>query len=394
MTTAPISVDSDIDLFTDEALDNPFPLYKTLRDMGPATHLTAHDIWFLSRYDVVREALGDWETFSSAAGPGLNPVINEAWAHAIIAVDPPVHTKLRKLFTDRLGPRQLRPLAETIDQRADELADRLVEMGEFDGVTDLAEDLPVNVIMDLVGWPADERAKLLDFAAGSFDCCGPQNERMANAMPKLAGSVEYVTEMFDSRQLAPGTFGATIADAAYEGEISKDDALGLLLAYVVAAFDTTINAMSTGTWLFAQHPDQWQKLRDDPSKVPAAFNEIIRLESPIQYFSRTTTRDVDLGEGVVIPEDSRVLHSYGSANRDERHYENPDVFDIDRNPMDHLGFGLGNHGCAGQNLARLEALAVFKALVPRVRGFELTGEPVRALNNVTRGFASVPVRIS
>ena len=89
-----------------------------------------------------------------------------------------------------------------------------------------------------------------------------------------------------------------------------------------------------------------------------------------------------------------MLHSYGSANRDERHYENPDVFDVDRNPMDHLGFGLGNHGCAGQNLARLEALAVFKALVPRVRGFELTGEPVRALNNVTRGFASVPVRIS
>lgn len=394
MTLVNSVLESDVDLFTDEALDNPYPIYKDLRDRGPATYLSRYGLWFLSRYDQVRTALTDWETFSSAQGAGLNPVINEAWSDAIICVDPPIHDTYRKLFTERLGPRQLKPITDTIDARADELADRLCARGEFDGVTDLAHDLPVNVIMDLVGWPESERANLLEFAEGSFDCCGPENARMQAAMPKLAGSVEYVTEIYESKKLAPGTFGYTIAEAADRGEITKDAAVGLLLAYVVAAFDTTINAISTGVWLFSQHPDQWDIVRENPALIPAAVNEVLRFESPIQYFSRVTTREVDLGDGVVIPSGARVLHSYGAANRDERHYVDPDAFLVTRNPVDHLGFGAGVHGCAGQGLARLEAHAVLRALAGRIRRIELAGAPVRSLNNVTRGFASVPLRVS
>lgn len=394
MTTFAVDVDDDVDLFETANLDDPFPQYHRLRDIGPAVHLGKYDIWFLARYDQVRAALSDWQTFSSADGAGLNPIINEAWSDAVICVDPPVHTQMRKLFTDRLGPKQLKPLSDTIDARAKELVERLVARREFDAVHDLAEDLPVNVIMDLVGWPESERESLLDYAAGSFDCCGPENERMQAALPKLVGSVEYVTGIYDSRRMAPGSFGYTIQQAADDGEISKDAAIGLLLAYVVAAFDTTINAISSGMYLFAQNPDQWSALRANPALVPSALNEILRFESPIQYFSRVTTRDVDLGEGVVIPEGSRVLHSYGSANRDERHFPDPDRFDVTRNPMDHLAFGAGNHACAGQNLARLEALAVLRALVENVSTIELAGQPIRALNNVTRGFASLPVRVS
>jgi cytochrome P450 len=394
MTTTHVSIDSDIDLFTDEALHDPFPLYRELRDRGPATYLTSHGVWLLSRYDEVRAALTDWKTFSSAEGAGLNPVINEAWSDAVICVDPPVHTQMRKLFMERLGPRQLKPIAATIDERADQLAESLIARGSFDGVADLANDLPVNVIMDLVGWPETERDRLLEFAAGSFDCCGPQNERMQASMPKLAASVEYVTEIFDSKRLAPGTFGYTIAEAADQGEISKDAAIGLLLAYVVAAFDTTINAIGSGMWLFAQNAEQWKLLRADPSLAPAAVNEILRMESPIQFFSRVTTREVELSGGVTIPAGARVLHSYGAANRDERHFPDPDRFDIRRNPVDHIAFGAGNHGCAGQSLARLEANAVFQAMAKRVGTVELAGEPVRALNNVTRGFSAVPLRTS
>ncbi|WP_052425131.1 cytochrome P450 [Streptomyces fulvoviolaceus] len=128
--------------------------------------------------------------------------------------------------------------------------------------------------------------------------------------------------------------------------------------------------------------------------APSALNEIVRIESPVQVFSRVTTRDVDLGEEVVIPSGARVLHSYGAANRDKRHFPDPDRFDITRNPVDHLGFGYGNHGCAGQGLARLEVHAVLKAMAARVQRIELAGEPVPALSNITRGFRNLPVRVS
>jgi len=276
---------SDIDFFADSALENPYPLYRTLRDTAPAVYLTRYQVWFTGRYDSVRAALGNWQTYSSAHGIGLNPIINAAWANALICVDPPVHSELRKLFTERLSPRHLKPVEATIDRRANELAERLVERGRFDAVTHLAHDLPVNVI------------------------------------------------------------------------------------------------------------EEWERLRTDTSLIERAFHEIVRIESPIQNFSRVATKDVDVGDGVVIPRGARVIVSYGSANRDERHFDEPERFDVMRRRIDHLGFGLGNHACAGQGLARLEAHAVFRARAPRVRHFELTGEPIRALNNITRGFSHLPARI-
>ena len=394
MAPIPIGLTSDVDLFSDEVLEQPYDCYKALRDLGPAAYLRRHDVWFLGRYEEVRTALSDWGTYSSVQGIGLNPVINEAWANALICVDPPAHTELRRLVTERLGPRHLAPIADTIDRRANELADRLVEMGEFDAVADLAHDLPINVIMDLVGWPDEVRPDLLDLAAGSFDCCGPQNSRMSASMPKLGLMFELVNNVYEAGTLAPGGFGSTIADAARSGQISKDTAIGMLFGYVVAAFDTTINAIASGAWLFAANPGQWDALRAEPALANRAFNEIIRLESPIQHFSRVATREVGLGENAVIPAGARVIVSYASANRDERRYLDPDRFDLARAELDHLAFGVGVHGCAGQSLARLEGHAVFKALARRTRVIEVAGEPGRALNNMTRGFSHLPVRLN
>jgi len=392
MTTAAHPA-SDVDLFTDEALADPYPHYKALRDLGPAVHLTRHDLWFVCRYEQVRAALGDWRTFSSARGIGLNDDFNGAWDGALIHQDPPSQTQQRKLFTERLSPRALRSVAENIDRRAEELAATLVGRGDFDAVTDLAQDLPIHVIMDLIGWPQKGRDQLLDMAAGWFDSGGPAGARTSAAEPKVQALMAYLSEVVAKEDLVPGGFGWSVLEAHKRGEIPVEGATGLLAGYVVAAFDTTVSVISSGVWLFARHPEQWEALRGEPALVPAAFNEIVRMESPIQVFSRVTTRDVDLGEGVVIPAGARVVHSYGSANRDERHYTDPDHFDIRRNPLDHLGFGFGNHACAGQGLAKLEAHAVFKALATRVERIELTGEPVRALNNITRGFSSLPVRI-
>ena len=392
MKTIPASLRSDLDLFDDRALEDPYPLYRELRDIGPAAYLERHECWFIGRHEELRRSLGDWQTYSSASGIGLNPVINHAWANALICVDPPIHTRMRTFINERLSPRALRPVEDIIDQRANELADRLVKRPGFDAVTDLAHELPVNVIMDLIGWPEEVRGLLLEMAEGSFNACGPANERMRGALPRLEAMMGLIAGVYDAGTLAPRGFGSTIADAARRGEISRDAAIGLLAGYVVAAFDTTINGIASGVWLFATHPDQWDRMRAEPLLVTRAFNEILRMESPIQNFSRVTTRDVGMSEGIVIPAGSRVIVSYAAANRDERHFENPECFDIKRSRVDHLAFGFGNHGCAGQGLARLEAHSVFKALARRVTKFELTGAPVRQLNNITRGFAHLPAR--
>ena len=393
MAAVPRHLRSSVDLFADEVLEQPYAAFRELRELGPAAFLEREGVWFLGRFSVVRDALGDWKSFSSGQGIGLNAAINSAWANALICVDPPAHTAMRKLITDRIGPTHLKPIEDTIDRRANELVDRLVGRGRFDAVMELAHDLPVNILMDLIGWPPEVRSRLLELSDGSFDTCGPENARMRAGMLKVDEMMRTIAEIYDSGALTPGGFGATVADSARRGEIPREAAIGMLAGYVVAAFDTTIAGIGSGIWLFATHPEQWERVRADPALVPKAFNEILRLESPIQHFSRVATRDIDLGEGVVIPAGARAVVSYAAANRDERQFPAPDDFDVTRsNSATHLAFGAGNHACAGQGLAKLEAHAVFKALARRVRRFELDGPPVRTPYNMTRAFTRVPTR--
>lgn len=382
MTVTPPAVLSELDPFTDEALTNPYPAYDKLREQGPAAYLAKYDLWVYTRYDLVRSALEDWATYSSGAGIGLNDGFNQTWSAALIHLDPPAHSEQRPLFTSRLSPRALKPVAESIDRRAGELADRLLAKGSFDAMPDLAQDLPVHLIMDLIGWPEEGRDELLAMAEGWFNTGGPDNERMRSALPKVGQMIEFLQRTVAARNLREGGFGWDLLEAHAAGQIPVEAAVGLLAGYIVAAFDTTINAIGNGTWLFATHPDQWDAVRADPSLIPGAVNEIVRLESPVQALSRITTRDVDLGEGVVVPAGARVVMAYAAANRDPRHYPDPAVFDVRRNPVDHLGFGYGVHGCAGQGLARMEAQAVFTALARRVRRIEVDGEPVRMINNI------------
>jgi cytochrome P450 len=165
----------------------------------------------------------------------------------------------------------------------------------------------------------------------------------------------------------------------------------MLNDYWGPSLDTTIFGTASAVWLFAQHPDQWDLLRDDPSLLPHAVNEVLRLESPISQFSRVTTREVTYGE-VSVPAGARVLVMYGSANRDERKWSDPERLDVLRKPSDHIGFGYGEHACAGQPLARMEMKAVLAALVQRVERFEVV-RMERAMNNMLRGIRTLEVRV-
>jgi cytochrome P450 len=165
-----------------------------------------------------------------------------------------------------------------------------------------------------------------------------------------------------------------------------------MIDYMGPSLDTTICAISNAVWLFANNPEQWDLVREDPRLMPSAVNEVLRYDAPIQDFSRYIARDVDM-DGVLLPAGSRAVVFYGAANRDERKYPDPDRFDVGRRPGDHLGFGAGPHACVAMNLARMEMLALFTALAKRIRCFTiLESEPL--LNNDLRGFKTLRVAVS
>jgi cytochrome P450 len=381
-----------IDIYADAVLGDPYTTYRTLRDLGSAVYLEPLDAWFIGRFADVRTVLNDWRTFSSAKGIGLNPIINAAWEEALICQDPPVHTERRKLITEVLSPAALKPVAATIEERAAALADRIAAKGAFDAVTDLAHDLPIGVVMDLIGWPEDVRPSLLALAEGSWNAAGPDNARMREGLTLLEQMMALIADIYDRNLVLDGGFAAQLIAAARGGLVTRETAIGMLAGYIVAAFETTISAMASGAWLFATNPDQWSKLRADARLLPFVAGEIVRMESPLQNFTRTTTVDAEMSDGSIVPAGSRVIVSYASANRDERKFEEPDRFRIDRAEKQSMGFGHGPHGCAGQGLARMELSAVFGALAARIERFELVGEPERVLNNIARGFRRVPLR--
>jgi len=260
-------------------------------------------------------------------------------------------------------------------------------------VADLARALPLKVVPDLVGWPEEGREHLLEWASATFNLLGPMNERTKQAMPAARAMFAFADEMAAKENLVPGSVGSSVIEAAATGEVEPERVASLLVGYLAPSLDTTISAIGSAVWLLATHPEQWAVLRADPSLVPNAFHETLRLESPIRSFSRVTTASVDIGS-VSIPAGARVVILYAAANRDERCFDRPDNFIVSRpNASEHLGFGLGTHSCPGQGLARIETHALLNALVDRVESITLVGEPKRALNNLINAWGTLPVRV-
>jgi cytochrome P450 len=383
---------TSIDLFSDEVLADPYPTYRLLRDAGPAVYLERIDAWALARDASVRAALTDWETFSSAAGVALTEGVNQALTGTVLASDPPEHDRLRAVMSERLAPRALGGFRTSVRRQADAMVRDLVRRRSFDAVQDLARAFPVAVLLDLIGLPDDGRDQVLNWADGAFNAFGPDNERLRRSLPVHQDKFDYLASVVASDRLAPGSIGRGICEAADRGEIERASCVSLLAALVDAGLDTTISAMSNVALLFSRHPEQWERLRADRIRIPAAFSEILRWESPVQAFARGVTADYDM-DGVTLPAGSRVLLLYGSANRDERTWTDPEAFDVGRDASRHLAFGRGIHVCAGQGLARLEANALLAALADHVAHFE-TGEPERRLNNTVRGLSRLPTTVT
>ena len=203
--------------------------------------------------------------------------------------------------------------------------------------------------------------------------------------------MDYARTQAVRGKLRPGSWADAILDAADRGEIDQAVCPVMMIDYVGPSLDTTIYAIGNGVWLFANNPGEWQKVRDKPSGMPAAINEILRMEAPVQGFSRLLTRDYELDE-VTLPAGSRAIVFYGAANRDERRFPDPHTFDVSRGSAEHIAFGWGHHMCIGQHLAKLEMNAIFCALAKRVTRFRIEQE-TRNLNNVLRGFSRLVVSV-
>ncbi|MFJ8228491.1 cytochrome P450 [Streptomyces sp. NPDC094448] len=382
---------SDADLFTDENLSDPYPLYEELRELGPVVELTANGIYAFARYRQVREASGNWQVFSSAQGVMMNDRINSVLQGVTLCSDPPEHTQMREVLGRPLRPEKLRKLVPLIEDEAERHVAHLVEQGSFDAVTDLAEHLPLAVVSELVGLDETHRTRMLEWGAATFDAQGPMNQRTMDAFPQLDEMVAFALHEAKPDTLKPDGWAARLYAAAAQGDLPVEKCPFMVIDYIAPSLGTTIHAISSAVHLFARNPDQWDLLRADPALVPHAINEVLRLESPVQRFTRCLTEDYDV-EGYVLPAGSRVMLLYGAANRDGRRYPDPDRFDVRRRPSDQLAFGRGEHACIGMNLARIEMRALLESLLPRVSRFELLASELE-LNNTTRGLRRCRVRV-
>jgi len=387
---------SDVDLFSDDVLADPYPAYAALRALGPAVFLPAQGVWALTRHREIREALTDHETYSSSDGVALNDFNNDSSKGSVLATDPPDHTALRRVLSRQLAPRAIASLAESMTAAAEVAVAEIAAKGSFDAVTDLVTPYVTTMVADLIGLPPEQRDRLGDWANAAFDTFGPPNPRTFASAPVVGELFGYLMGVATPDRLTPGSWGADIYAAAERGEIPAEAAVSLMLAYTTASMDTTISGLTRTIDLLARHPEQWAALRADPDAlIPAAFDEALRLDAPVQVFARRVRRDVRVGEAE-LPTGAWVILLYGSAGRDTARW-GPDahLFDITRaDTTDHLAFGAGAHTCAGLGLAGLEAKALLGALARHAVTLSPAGEPVRRLNNTLRGLAELPVTVA
>ena len=348
-------------------------------------HLRRHDpvhwqeeaggpgFWAITRYEDCVTVNRDWEHFSSAARGTMPFEMPEADLEQqglmMLNMDPPLHTRYRRLVNKGFTPRMVRDLEESIHRSTDAIIDQVVEEGRADFVTDLSAELPLQVIAELLGVPQDDRHRMFEWSNNMVGNEDPEYQGQADqAMIAAMELYAYAAELYGKKRIDPhADLMSVLTTVEVEGEQLSDLELELFfLLLTVAGNETTRNLMSGGMHAFFQHPDQWQRLLDDRSLLPTAVDEMLRFVSPVMNFRRTAMADVVLSDTKIAKGD-KVVFFHTSANRDESVFDDPDTFDIGRNPNPHIAFGGGGpHFCLGTNLARMEIKVMFEHLLDRL----------------------------
>jgi cytochrome P450 len=382
---------SQLDPYSDDALAEPWQTYTALQNLGSAVWLEKYEMFALTRYDSVIRALKDASVFSSASGVMMNDQMNQMLRGNTLCSDGADHRRLRRITANPLAPAMLNGLKQDITTKAEQIVDRLVAKGRFCAVTELATALPIDIVAGAVGLPQEGRERMLVWAEQMYNCFGPLNDRARSAFPVLDEMMHYATTQAVRGKLKPGGWAEAILDAVDRGEADQAVRPALMIDYLGPSLETTISAIGSGVWLFARNPAEWLRVRETLSCVPSAINEILRMETPLQGYSRLVAQDYEMDE-VTLPAGSRAIVFFGAANRDERKFPDPHRFDVARNAADQLAFGSGPHACIGLHLAKLEMTAIFRALATRVKRFHIE-EEVRNVNNTLRGFRKLIVAV-
>jgi cytochrome P450 len=369
----------------------PHQLFRELRDEHPVWRhpratLTRSpegiEFWVVLGHPELQALARDWRTFSSLDGASLSPTGDEQRGHTLVSADPPGHTRMRKLISAGFTPRMIRRLDEQIAARTTRILDAAAESGACNFVQDVAYQLPMHVIADIVGIPEDDRPWVFERTDLVLRALDPHNDLTPE--DQLGAQVDlfrYASELTERKRREPADDVWTLIAQAEvpgdDGAPTRLEGLELEMFFVILAIagsETTRNALSQGLMALLDHPDQLADLRADPGLLPTATEEIIRWSSPVLFFGRTATRDVELG-GAAIARGDRVILWYPSANRDSLVFDDPFGFDIRRDPNPHVSFGGGGpHFCLGANLARKEVQVLTGAVLDRF-DVRLAGAP-------------------
>ena len=386
--------------FSYEFHENPYPTYKWLRDHAPVYRNDELDFYALSRYRDVFDATVDHETYSSAKGTVLeiDPKMVEMFP-IILFMDPPRHTRLRKLVSHAFTPRRIAALEPIIRALAQDYLDRIVERGSCDFVRDFGALLPIEVISTLVGVPTGDRTTVRELTDAALHREPDRPEFPESALAANSELVRYFFDLIADRRTHPrDDMTSLLLEAEVENEqgvkerLTDFEVVAFCNLLSAAGNETVTKLLGNAVVLLSRHPEQRRKLVAQPGRIPDAVEEILRYWPPAQYSARTLMRDVSL-HGVTMPRDARVLLLTGSACRDEREFAGPDVFDSDRRNDIQLAFGYGLHRCLGASLARLESRVSLEELHARIPEYEVDESGLERvhMSNV-HGFASVPMR--
>jgi cytochrome P450 len=386
----------DIDPYSIEVLCDPYAFHQALREAGPIAFIKPHGVYAVGRHAEAKVVLTDHTRFTNAGGIGMQDIRKPGdfrIPSRLLEADPPDHTRIRAVVTRLLSPLVIRKWKDGFQRKAEALIDQLLELREFDGVEDCVERFVLEAFPHAVGVRLP-RTQTLAIGEMRFNQSGPKNELYERAMKNAQPYLEWFEESVSRQGVLPDSIAEMLFKAEDAGELDEGVASNVVRSFVGGGTDSTIAGIGFTLHQLAKNPEQWQRLRNDPAKVKAAFEEGIRHETPFQVTYRTTTGETELS-GVRLDADTKVGVFLGAANRDPRQFANSDVFDVDRPQLasNHVALGTGIHACIGQMIARAESEALLGTLCRRVARLELTAPATYRPINQMRTLDKLPIRI-